>query len=152
MPFIKCWRVVVENWYFSVNSALWRRVPNQQTALHWGLIYGQVKWKVNWLEMVFQMWIQWCPRSLLSYHLSEDMLLTLLRFPLWAWRVYFTQVSAARLQLLDGWRDTEKYWIAYFKTDCLLYTLIKMEKKSQSHFFNMLLLTALINLVSAASK
>ncbi len=30
----------------------------------------------------FQMWIQRCLRSLLSYHLCEDMLLTLLRFPL----------------------------------------------------------------------
>lgn len=57
-------------------------------------------------------------------------------FPLWAWRVYFTQVSGTCLQHLDGWRDTEKYRISYFKTDCLFYTLIKMEKKSQSHFFN----------------
>lgn len=82
MPFIKCWRVVAEH-YFSVNSALQHWVPNQQTALHWGLIYGQIKWKVNWLEMVFQIWIQRCLRSLLSYHLCEDMLLTLLCFPLW---------------------------------------------------------------------
>ncbi len=147
MPFIKCWRVVAEHWYFSVNSALQHWVPNQQTALHWGLIYGQMKWKVNWLEMVFQMWIQRCLRSLLSYHLCEDMLLTLLRFHY----EYFTQVSVACLQQLDGGVTLRNIEL-HSRTDCLLYTLIKMEKKSQSHFFNMLLLTALINLVSAASK
>jgi len=38
---------VVENVYFSGNLALVRGVPNQQTALHWELIYGQMKWKVN---------------------------------------------------------------------------------------------------------
>lgn len=151
MPFMKCWRVVVGNGYFFSEFSIVASTSQSADcpSLRGNLWPSEMKSQLA-IETLSQMWIQWCRRSLVSYHLCEGMSLTLLRFPLRAWRLYFTQVNVTRLQHLDGWRDTEKYRIAYFKTDCLL---IKMEGgKSQSHFFNMLLLTALINLVSAASK